>query len=83
MGLACASLIPLSMGYIDSSKIRFSTLRQPNLSLTLVIVLEPHASRTKYTALVMRADSASRVKHEQMGFHDGWGAALDQLVADD
>lgn len=48
---------------------------------TAVISLEPHANGTKYTALVMHADSASRIKHEQMGFHDGWGAALDQLVA--
>ena len=49
--------------------------------LTATISLEPHANGTKYTALVMHADKESRMKHEKMGFHDGWGTALDQLVA--
>jgi len=47
---------------------------------TAVISLEPQGSGTKYTALVIHADAASRKKHEDMGFHNGWGAALDQLV---
>ena len=45
-----------------------------------VITLEPHGSGTKYTALAIHADPQGREKHEQMGFHRGWGAALDQLV---
>lgn len=48
---------------------------------TAVIVLEPHGAGTKYSALAMHAEAASRKKHEDMGFRDGWGAALDQLVA--
>jgi len=47
---------------------------------TAVISLEPQGSGTKYTALVIHADAASRKKHEDMGFRNGWGAALDQLV---
>ena len=31
-------------------------------------------------ALVMHADAASRKRHEDMGFHNGWSAALDQLI---
>ena len=27
------------------------------------------------------ATKATRKKHAEMGFHDGWGKALDQLVA--
>jgi uncharacterized protein YndB with AHSA1/START domain len=50
-------------------------------SFTAVISLEPHANGTKYTALVMHADKNSRMQHEKMGFHEGWGTALDQLVA--
>jgi hypothetical protein len=55
----------------------------PNCPLifTAVISLEPHGNRTKYTALVIHADPESRKKHEEMGFHEGWGSALDQLVA--
>ena len=43
--------------------------------------MEPHGKGTKYTAIAMHKDTASRTKHEEMGFHEGWGAALDQLVA--
>ena len=51
------------------------------LAFTAVISLEPHAKGTKYTALVIHGDPESRRKHAEMGFHDGWGKALDQLVA--
>jgi uncharacterized protein YndB with AHSA1/START domain len=29
----------------------------------------------------MHATAADSKRHADMGFHDGWGAALDQLVA--
>lgn len=48
--------------------------------MTAVIMLEALGKRTKYTALVMHSDEENREKHEQMGFHEGWGKALDQLV---
>lgn len=51
------------------------------ISFTAVISLEPHGNGTKYTALVIHGDDESRKKHEELGFHDGWGKALDQLVA--
>ncbi|MEQ1779553.1 MAG: SRPBCC domain-containing protein [Nitrosomonas sp.] len=50
-------------------------------SLTAVIMLEPHEQGTKYTALVMHSNQQDRAKHEAMGFQEGWGIALDQLVA--
>ena len=46
-----------------------------------MITLEPHGSGTKYTALAIHADEEGSAKHAEMGFHRGWGAALDQLVA--
>jgi uncharacterized protein YndB with AHSA1/START domain len=48
---------------------------------TAVISLEPHGKGTKYKALVMHGNEADRKKHEDMGFQEGWGKALDQLVA--
>jgi uncharacterized protein YndB with AHSA1/START domain len=48
--------------------------------MTAVISLESIGNETKYTALVIHGDESARKKHEQMGFHDGWGKALDQLV---
>ena len=48
---------------------------------TAVITLEAQGSRTRYTAIAIHGDEASSKKHEEMGFYQGWGAALDQLVA--
>jgi uncharacterized protein YndB with AHSA1/START domain len=47
---------------------------------TCVITLEKVAAGTRYTALLLHRDEAGRKAHEEMGFHTGWGAALDQLV---
>jgi uncharacterized protein YndB with AHSA1/START domain len=49
-------------------------------AFTAVISLEPSGSGTQYTALVIHGDEEGRRQHEAMGFHDGWGKALDQLV---
>jgi uncharacterized protein YndB with AHSA1/START domain len=48
---------------------------------TAVVRIEPDGDGTRYTATAIHADAASRDAHEKMGFTDGWGAALDQLVA--
>jgi len=48
---------------------------------TAEITLEPDGDGTRYTARVMHATSADRDAHAEMGFAEGWGAALDQLVA--
>lgn len=48
---------------------------------TAAISLEAHPQGTKYTAIVTHGDEESCKKHNDLGFHDGWGAALDQLVA--
>ena len=36
---------------------------------------------THYRAIAMHADKAGAEQHLEMGFHEGWGAATDQLVA--
>lgn len=38
------------------------------------------AGGTRYRAVVLHSDAAGKQAHEAMGFHAGWGAALDQLV---
>jgi uncharacterized protein YndB with AHSA1/START domain len=52
-----------------------------NPFLTAIITLEPQGKGTRYTAMAIHRDEAARKKHEEMGFHQGWGTALDQLVA--
>ncbi|TGG95612.1 polyketide cyclase [Natronospirillum operosum] len=47
---------------------------------TAHILIEPDGAGTRYVAIAMHPDEKGRQKHEQMGFHEGWGTALDQLV---
>lgn len=51
------------------------------LPFTATILMEPHGEGTKYTAIAIHGEEALTKKHAEMGFHHGWGAALDQLVA--
>jgi uncharacterized protein YndB with AHSA1/START domain len=51
------------------------------MPFSAIIQMEPHGSGTKYTAIAIHPDPAGARKHAEMGFHEGWGAALDQLVA--
>jgi uncharacterized protein YndB with AHSA1/START domain len=53
----------------------------PWLLFTAILTFEDHPDGTSYTARVLHHDEASRRKHAEMRFHDGWGKALDQLVA--
>jgi len=48
--------------------------------MSALIALEDAEGGTKYTAIARHGDLAARQAHEQMGFHQGWGKALDQLV---
>ncbi|MBS0126220.1 SRPBCC family protein [Thetidibacter halocola] len=36
---------------------------------------------TRYRALVLHHDRETRIRHETMGFEEGWGTATDQLEA--
>lgn len=51
------------------------------LGMTAFICLAPHGTGTRYTAIALHRSEAERKAHEDMGFHDGWGKCLDQLVA--
>ena len=51
------------------------------LYFTAIITLEAQGARTKYTAVAMHGDEATSKRHEEMGFYQGWGTALDQLIA--
>ncbi|MET3119473.1 uncharacterized protein YndB with AHSA1/START domain [Undibacterium sp. GrIS 1.8] len=53
----------------------------PSPAMTAIILLEPLGTGTKYTAIALHKDEQDRKEHEAMGFHEGWGKALDQLVA--
>lgn len=47
---------------------------------TVVTTLTPEGTGTRYRALAMHRDEDGRVTHDKMGFQDGWGTVVDQLV---
>jgi uncharacterized protein YndB with AHSA1/START domain len=51
-----------------------------NPFFTAVLSLEPSGTGTRYVATAIHRDVAGRDKHEEMGFHGGWGTVVDQLV---
>lgn len=58
-------------GYRPSSKPFF----------TAVLELEQAGEGTLYRAIAIHANAETRGNHEQMGFQEGWGIVLDQMVA--
>jgi uncharacterized protein YndB with AHSA1/START domain len=50
------------------------------IQFTAVITLEPKGTGTRYHVLAMHKDEATAKRHGDMGFTEGWGKALDQLV---
>jgi uncharacterized protein YndB with AHSA1/START domain len=48
--------------------------------MTAIISMEPKGSGSHYTAMARHADEATRERHQEMGFYDGWGTVLDQLI---
>ncbi len=53
-----------------------------NLPFTGRIEMNPApGGGTHYRAIALHADETGRRRHEEMGFREGWGAALDQLIA--
>ena len=53
---------------------------EPWLALTAIIALEAEGSGTRYSARVLHKNAADSRRHEEMGFHEGWGTTIDQLT---
>ena len=51
-----------------------------DMPFTAIISMEPSGPGTRYRAVAVHGSDETRTKHESMGFHEGWGAATDQLV---
>lgn len=48
--------------------------------MTAMIILEPKGTGTLYRAVALHADEQARRQHADMGFEQGWGMSLDQLI---
>ena len=53
----------------------------PWMAFTAVISLADELGGTRYVATVMHPDEATRARHEELGFFEGWNLAIDQLEA--
>ena len=52
----------------------------PEPFMTVILTFENMGGKTRYTARVLHWTAADRERHEQMGFHTGWGQCADQLA---
>lgn len=80
---------------VESEKLVWTTILEPGfrparpgapgachgLAFTAVITLHAHGNGTRYRVVAMHPDEESSRRHDELGFQDGWGTALDQLVA--
>jgi uncharacterized protein YndB with AHSA1/START domain len=48
--------------------------------MTAIIEMEPRGKGTWYRAIALHKNPDDRAQHEAMGFHQGWGAALEQMI---
>lgn len=54
---------------------------EPWLALTAIITFEAEHGGTRYTSRVLHRTPEDSRKHEDMGFHEGWGTVIEQLAA--
>jgi uncharacterized protein YndB with AHSA1/START domain len=52
----------------------------PNPFFTAVLELAKNGNGTRYKAIAIHGNDEARKKHEEMGFHDGWGTVVKQMV---
>lgn len=53
----------------------------PWLPFTAVITMADEGDGTRYVATAMHPDAATRDRHAEMGFFDGWNVCIDQMEA--
>ena len=60
---------------------RPAPIGEGDFPFTAVIDIEPDGDGVRYRALALHDGEAARAQHEGMGFLEGWGQVLDQMVA--
>lgn len=54
---------------------------EPWLAMTAIITFAAEGDGTRYSARALHKSPEDARKHDEMGFQEGWGAALNQLDA--
>lgn len=52
----------------------------PKPFFTAALILTPKGSGTHYKAIAIHGNEETRKRHEEMGFHQGWGTVVEQMV---
>lgn len=71
---------------VENEKLVFTDGLGPNYRpkgegfMTAILYLEDAGEGTKYTAIAIHKDPEDKKKHEAMGFYDGWGTVVEQMV---
>ncbi|HEV2566396.1 MAG TPA: SRPBCC family protein [Microvirga sp.] len=70
---------------VPNRKIVFTNAFAPgwipqNPFMVVIVAFDPEGSGTRYTARVLHWNEETLKQHEQMGFHEGWGAVAGQLA---
>ena len=71
----------LEPGFRPANLATFEGADCGKFAFTAEVSMAPHADGTRYRARAMHQDENGRKQHQQMGFEEGWGKALEQLVA--
>lgn len=66
--------------FTDALEPGYRPAKEPFMTAIITFEAQP-GGKTRYTAVALHKDEADREKHEDMGFHDGWGTVLEQLAA--
>ena len=83
------ALFPNTLCFLDIVQdrrlVQTDTLRggyrpSPNPFFTAVLDLTPTATGTHYRAVAMHSSADNRQRHAEMGFQEGWGTVLTQMV---
>ena len=53
---------------------------EPWLAMTAILTFEARDGGTLYSSRVLHKSPEDAARHEEMGFHDGWGTVLGQLA---
>jgi uncharacterized protein YndB with AHSA1/START domain len=71
----------LEPGYRPARRTAVKGHECEEILMTAILTLEPAGKGTRYIATALHMDEEQCKRHADMGFHEGWGKALDQLVA--
>lgn len=52
----------------------------PWMTITAIITMDAEGAGTRYASRVLHKTAEDARKHEELGFHEGWGTVIDQLA---